>query len=82
MYQEKLIQEIQRKIDPSKSLIEVIADALDISYDAAHRRISMKSKFSIGETVQLANRFSISLDKLFQQSDHILVKKNSGNPVL
>jgi hypothetical protein len=77
MYQEKLIQEIQRKIDPSKSLIEVIADALDISYDAAHRRISMKSKFSIGETVQLANRFSLSLDKLFQQSDHILVKKTA-----
>ena len=75
MYQEKLIQEIQNKIDSSKSLIETIANALDISYDAAHRRISMKSKFSIDESVRLANHFGLSLDKMFQKSDHVLVKK-------
>lgn len=77
MYQEKLIQEIQRKIDATRSVIEAIASALDISYDAAHRRISMKSKFSIEETVQLANHFSLSLDKMFQNSDHVLVKRTT-----
>jgi len=77
MYQEKLIQEIYKKIDATKSIIEAIANALDISYDAAHRRISMKSKFSIEETVQLANHFAISLDKMFQKSDHVLVKKTT-----
>ncbi len=77
MYQEKLIQQIQKKIAPTKSIIEAIANALDISYDAAHRRISMKSKFSIEETVQLASYFGLSLDKMFQNSDHVLVKKTT-----
>src|SRR5690606_36049910 len=52
-----------------------VAGTLDISYDAAHRRISMKSKFSIEEVVQLANHYGISMDKLFQGSDSVLVKK-------
>lgn len=75
MYQERLIQQIHKKIAPSRSIIEAISSVLDISYDAAHRRISMKSKFSIEEVVLLANHFSLSLDKMFQKSDHVLVKK-------
>lgn len=75
MYQEKLIQVIQKKVGKHQSLIESVAGALDISYDAAHRRISMKSKFSIEETVQLAQAFGLSLDELFQNGEHVLVKK-------
>lgn len=75
MYQEILINTIRKKIGQDKSIIEEVAGALDISYDAAHRRISMKSKFSIEEGVQLANYYGISMDKLFQGSDSVLVKK-------
>ena len=77
MYQEKLIQEIQKKITSTKSIIDAVANALDISYDAAHRRISMKSKFSIEETVQLADRLGLSLDRMFEDSNHVLVKKTT-----
>ncbi|MCV6628538.1 MAG: hypothetical protein OIF50_01625 [Flavobacteriaceae bacterium] len=65
MYQEKLLQNIQAEIGDQKSLIEAVANALDISYDAAHRRVSMKSKLSIEEGVKLANQYHISLDRLF-----------------
>lgn len=75
MYQEILIQTIQRKLEKQQSLIEAVAVALDISYDAAHRRISIKSKFSIEETVRLAKAFEISLDNLFLDTETVLVKK-------
>jgi len=75
MYQETLIDSIRKKIGTHKSVIDEVAGALDISYDAAHRRISMKSKLSIEEVVQLANHFSLSLDQLFQGSDTVLIKK-------
>ncbi|MGV3761938.1 hypothetical protein [Parapedobacter sp.] len=75
MHQETLIDTIRRRIGTNKSLIDEIAGALDISYDAAHRRISMKSKFSIEEAVQLANHYGLSMDKLFQGSDSVLVRK-------
>jgi len=52
-----------------------LATVLNISYDAAHRRISGKSKFSIEETVVLANHFHISLDTLFLQKERIIVEK-------
>src|SRR3546814_12102441 len=77
MYQEILIDTIRKRIGADKSLIDEIAGALDISYDAAHRRISMKSKFSIEEAVQLANHYGLSMDKLFQGSDSVLVKKTT-----
>jgi len=75
MHQEQLINVIQKIIGKHRSLIEEVSNALDISYDAAHRRISMKSKFSIEEAVQLANHFSFSMDSTFQRKEHVLVKR-------
>src|SRR5690606_40102495 len=48
---------------------------LDISYDAAHRRASNKSKLSLEETAILARHYGISLDNLFQQEKYVLVNK-------
>ncbi len=75
MYQEQLISTIQKKIGKHKSLIDEVSNALDISYDAAHRRISMKSKFSIEEAVQLANHFGFSMDRTFQGGEQVMVKR-------
>lgn len=71
--QELLLKEIRKQL--STSLNDEIAFILNISYDAAHRRVSGKSKFSIDETLQLANHFNISLDKLFLKSDKVIVEK-------
>ncbi len=71
--QELLLKEIRKLI--STSLNNEISSILNISYDAAHRRVSGKSKFSIDETLQLANHFNISLDKLFLKNDKVIVEK-------
>jgi hypothetical protein len=65
MLQEAFLQEIRNALLPQQSLNEAIASVLDISYDAAHRRSSLKSKFSLEESVALAQHFRISLDGLF-----------------
>lgn len=54
---------------------EEIAGVLNISYDAAHRRVSGKSKFSIEETVALSNHYNISLDSLFSQKENVIIQK-------
>ena len=73
--QEVLINQIRKQLSEKDSLNDVIASVLNISYDAAHRRVSGKSKFSINEAVQLASHFNISLDGLFFQKDKIIVEK-------
>lgn len=73
-YQEKLLQAIRSKIQ-NNSVNETIATVLNISYDAAHRRVCMKSKFSIEETALLCQHFKISLDNLFKKSNQIIASK-------
>ena len=73
--QELLLKEIRKQLSISTSLNDEIASVLNISYDAAHRRVSGKSKFSIDETLQLANHFNISLDKIFLKNDKVIVEK-------
>lgn len=77
MYQELLLKEIRSKIG-EKSLNDELANVLNISYDAAHRRTSMKSKFSLEESLQLAKFYNISLDRFLENSDNLLVKKTKA----
>lgn len=74
-YQEAFLRAIRSKIPKSVSLIDEIATVLQISYDASHRRISEKSKFSIDETIKLSDHFNISLDNLFSKKEKVIVEK-------
>jgi transcriptional regulator with XRE-family HTH domain len=73
--QEILLKQIRKQLSEKDSLNDEIASILNISYDAAHRRVSGKSKFSIDETIQLAQHFNISLDVLFSKKENIIVEK-------
>ena len=73
--QELLLAQIRKHQSQKESINDEIAAVLNISYDAAHRRVSGKSKFSIDETVTLATHYNISLDNLFLKNDNIIVKK-------
>lgn len=64
MNQTKLLQTIIRLLPKGRSLNDALATALDISYDAAHRRTSLKSKISFEESIRLAAYFNFSLDML------------------
>ena len=54
-----------RSLDNTSFIIEV-ASVLDIGYDAAYRRINLKTNFTLEETVILAKHYKISLNKLFE----------------
>ena len=73
--QELLLKQIRKQLSENQSINDEIASVLNISYDASHRRVSGKSKFSIDETVQLANNYNISLDNLFFKNEKIIVEK-------
>ncbi|MGY6647325.1 hypothetical protein [Wenyingzhuangia sp. IMCC45574] len=72
MFQEELLHRIKKQIGDS-SLNEVVAQVLDIGYDAAHRRTSGKSKLSFEEGILLAKHFNLSLDSLFSVSSKQLL---------
>ena len=74
MYQGLLLKEIRKKIG-DKSLNDEIANILNISYDAAHRRTSLKSKFSLEESVNLAKYYNISLDRFIASDNTVIAKK-------
>jgi len=73
--QEILLKAIRKQLSDHTSLISELASVLNISYDAAHRRISQKSKFTIEETVALCGHYKISMDKLFFQDRKVIVEK-------
>ena len=69
MFQEQLLHHLQNSLAKNESLIDAVAIALEISYDAAHRRVSLKSKFSLSESILLAKYYNLSLDRLFETTD-------------
>ncbi|MGC4040389.1 MAG: helix-turn-helix transcriptional regulator [Flavobacterium sp.] len=73
--QDLLLKAIRKEMGVRNSINDEIAAVLNISYDAAHRRVSGKSKFSIEEAVLLANHYNISLDALFANKDNVIVEK-------
>lgn len=77
MHQELLLRQIRRKIG-NKSLNDEIANILNISYDAAHRRTSLKARFSFEEAVELAKYYQISLDGFLTSEHQILVQKTKA----
>ncbi|SDJ36590.1 helix-turn-helix domain-containing protein [Chryseobacterium jejuense] len=74
MHQETLLKEIRRKIG-DKSLNDEIANILNISYDAAHRRTSLKAKFSFEEALELAKYYQISLDQFLGTENQLVVQR-------
>lgn len=66
MYQTTFINYLKEELPKNTSTIEAVSTALDISYDAAHRRVSLKSKFSLDESVALSKYYNLSLDRLFE----------------
>jgi len=76
MYQELLLKEIRRKIG-AQSLNDEIANILNISYDAAHRRTSLKAKFSFEEALELAKYYQISLNQFITSDRQLVVQKTT-----
>src|ERR1700750_3082349 len=77
MHQELLLKEIRKKIG-DKPLNDEIANILNISYDASHRRTSLKAKFSFEEALELAKYYQISLNQFITSDQQLVVQKTSA----
>ncbi|MDX5583947.1 MAG: hypothetical protein QNK20_03305 [Aureibaculum sp.] len=76
--QNQFIQFLKEKIPTSTSLVDQVASVLDIGYDAAYRRINLKTNLTLEEGVKLAKHFKISLNKLFEVgSQHTILAERS-----
>jgi len=64
--QDQFIKKLKTKSLSNTSFVEEFAGVLDIGYDAAYRRINLKTNLSLKESVILARHYKISLNKLFE----------------
>ncbi len=74
--QELLFNQIRQNLQPNISLVDEIADLLDISNDSAYRRIRGEKALSIRELQILSKHFGISIDLLFNLKSGSVVFNN------
>jgi len=69
-YQEVLLDRFRESVSTlPKTPVQALADLLEISYDAAYRRLSGRSKLSIQEAITISKEKHISLDRLHSKED-------------
>jgi len=64
--QKEFIRSIKVLLPENRSVIEEVSGILNLSYDAAYRRVNSKTALSLEEAVLLARHFKISLNRLFE----------------
>mgnify|MGYP000878461394 CR=1 FL=1 len=64
--QKQFIAFLKAKTSNTTSFVEEIASILDIGYDAAYRRVNLKTSLSLEESVILARHYKISLNNLLK----------------
>lgn len=72
----QLFNLIKQKHPSQYSLVDEIAELLEISNDSAYRRIRNEKKLSLNELQKLSNHYNISLDTLFSLKNDNVVFKN------
>lgn len=60
--QELFIERIKMALSPEFSLVNELADLLEISTDSAYRRIRCETSFSLDEIIKVCNHYQISFD--------------------
>jgi len=77
MPQSDFLNCISKQLPNNISIINAVADTLEISYQSAQRRVNTKAKITLEEAILLAKRYNISLDLLYGTGNKniITVKK-------
>ncbi len=79
--QEQFIKYLKAKAQDNTSFVEEIASVLDIGYDAAYRRINLKTSLTLEESVALAKHYNISLNKLFEVGSKSTILTDLSPPI-
>lgn len=64
--QEQFIKHLKSLTSENTSFVDEVASILDIGYDAAYRRVNLKTSLSLEESVILARHYKVSLNNLFE----------------
>lgn len=68
-------QHLKTQLPPHLSMVDEIAELLEISNDSAYRRIRGEKPIDLEETYKLCNHFKLSIDQLLHlQSDAIIFR--------
>ena len=77
----QLFQHIKARLAPSASVVDEVAQVLEISTDSAYRRIRGEKPLTIEEIYKLCTHYNLSLDNLFHlQSEAVLFKGSFIHP--
>jgi hypothetical protein len=71
--QKELFILIKNTLPPHISLVDAIADLLDISYDSVYRRIRGEKPITLNELKVLCEHFHLSLDQILQLKNESVV---------
>lgn len=63
--QEVFIKHLKQVVPPNVSLVDDIADLLNISNDSAYRRLRNETELSLDETYRICKHYRISIDSVF-----------------
>ena len=69
--QELFFEEIKSKIPSTTSLVEEVAELLNVSSDSAYRRLRLKTLLTFQEVSILASHFNISVDKYLNATERM-----------
>ncbi len=79
--QDHFIKYLKEKSGNNTSFVDEIADILDIGYDAAYRRINLKTSLSLEEAVTLAKHYKVSLNKLYEVGSENTIITDLSPPI-
>ena len=71
--QSLLFQKIQAQLPSNLSLVDELADLLQVSNDSAYRRLRGSTILSIGEITAICNHFNISFDLLLGENSNAVL---------
>jgi hypothetical protein len=67
----QIFQHIKSKLPSNVSMVDEIAQVLEVSTDSAYRRIRGEKPLSLEELYKLCMRYQVSLDQLFKSESLI-----------
>ncbi|MFY0674363.1 MAG: hypothetical protein JXQ87_13240 [Bacteroidia bacterium] len=67
--QQSFFSEIKNRLNVNTSIVEEVADILNLSTDSTYRRLRNKTQLTFEEVAKLAGHFNISLDKYVRSSE-------------
>lgn len=76
--QAQFIKHLKDKVKNNVSLVEEVSNVLDIGYDAAYRRVTLKTNLTLEEGILLAKYYNISINNFFEigSQNTLLVEKS------